>query len=96
MKRIHRQTLLLVMLCALLLLATSVAYAGATAARISWWTVDGGGGRSTSSHLILNGTIGQADAGYASSEHTRLYGGFWGFGSQEEVVYRVYLPITNR
>ena len=58
---------------------------------ISWWTVDGGGGNSSSGPYTLGGTIGQADAQTSSGGVYVLTGGFW----NESVIrgYRVYLPI---
>ena len=97
MKRFPRRTLLLLLLCILLLLGTGAAYAGVTAAEIPWWTVDGGGGRSTSTHLVLNGSIGQFDAGRMSSSHFQLYGGYWVPGGEAgEVLYQVFLPLTTK
>ncbi len=98
MKQFPRRTLLLLLLCIfLLLLGTGAAYAGVTAAEIPWWTVDGGGGRSTSTHLVLNGSIGQFDAGSMSSSHTYLYGGYWVPGGEPgETIYRVFLPLTTK
>ncbi len=96
MKKLHRQMLLLGLVCTLLLLATSVAYARITAAEIDWWTVDGGGGHSSSDHFSLNGAIGQPDAGYLSGDHARLYGGFWHSGGEVDTGYQVFLPITNK
>ncbi|HNT25760.1 MAG TPA: hypothetical protein PKM21_15425 [Anaerolineales bacterium] len=96
MRKLHWQMLLLGLVCALLLLATSVAYADTMAAKINWWTVDGGGGHSSSDHFSLNGAIGQPDAGYLSGENARLYGGFWMFGGEVGTGYQVFLPITNK
>ena len=44
---------------------------------ISWSTIDGGGGRSTSGDFALVGTIGQPDAGQMSGADYKLAGGFW-------------------
>ena len=40
-------------------------------------SIDGGGGRSTSGTLVLVGTIGQPDPGWASADTLFLSGGFW-------------------
>ena len=42
-----------------------------------WSTIDGGGGQSSGGQYILNGTIGQPDAGYSSGGNYELLGGFW-------------------
>jgi hypothetical protein len=45
---------------------------------MEWWTVDGGGGRSAGGAYVLQGTIGQADAGQPSRGGPyELRGGFW-------------------
>jgi len=45
--------------------------------KIVWSTIDGGGGQSSGGQYILNGTIGQPDAGYSSGGNYELLGGFW-------------------
>ena len=44
---------------------------------LTWSTIDGGGGRSTGGAFILEGTIGQPDAGLMSGGDYVLAGGFW-------------------
>ena len=44
---------------------------------ISWYTVDGGGGVSSSEQYGLTGTAGQADAGYSAGGQYEVLGGFW-------------------
>ncbi|MCP4708421.1 MAG: hypothetical protein GY869_07345, partial [Planctomycetes bacterium] len=44
---------------------------------LTWSTIDGGGGRSTGGAFILEGTIGQPDAGLLSGGEYVLAGGFW-------------------
>ncbi|MGQ0629171.1 MAG: EF-hand domain-containing protein [Phycisphaerales bacterium] len=44
---------------------------------ITWFTIDGGGGTSSSATFTLSGTIGQCDAGSSSAETFTLAGGFW-------------------
>jgi len=44
---------------------------------ISWHTIDGGGGTSSSGQYIVSGTIGQHDAAYSHSGDYELLGGFW-------------------
>lgn len=45
---------------------------------LTWYTIDGGGGSSSSSGYTLQGTSGQADAGNMSGRNYSLWGGFWG------------------
>lgn len=47
---------------------------------LSWNTIDGGGGRSTSGPYVLTGTIAQPDAGYSAGGGYELFGGFWAVG----------------
>jgi hypothetical protein len=66
---------------------------------LSWWTVDGGGGVSTSLNLdyTLSGTIGQPDAGaVASGGGYTLAGGFWHGGAPVPAEMRVHLPLVVR
>ena len=44
---------------------------------LSWHTIDGGGGTSTSEVFELSGTIGQHDAGRMTGGEFALSGGFW-------------------
>jgi len=61
---------------------------------ITWWTVDGGGGTSSSGSYSLSGTIGQADAGRSIGASYTLSGGFW-FSSQIVTGnHHVYLPVV--
>jgi hypothetical protein len=60
---------------------------------LSWNTIDGGGGSSSSGGYTLDGTIGQPDAGLLSGGGYTLSGGFWpGVGSQ----FKVFLPLILR
>jgi hypothetical protein len=45
--------------------------------RVYWHTVDNGGGLSQHDSYRVTGTIGQADAGTATSGPYRLRSGFW-------------------
>ena len=57
-----------------------------------WSTVDGGGIMfSAGGDYVLNGTIGQPDAGAMSAGGHTLLGGFWG---DEAPPYAVYLPVV--
>lgn len=64
---------------------------------LSWNTIDGGGGTSTSAGGVytLSGTIGQPDAGTLSSPGGTytLNGGFWG-GVLD--LSRIFLPVIMR
>ncbi|HDN80285.1 MAG TPA: hypothetical protein ENG33_07470 [Chloroflexi bacterium] len=64
---------------------------------LTWWTVDGGGGRSAGSGYILNGTIGQPDAGpkLQGGDYT-LQGGFWPGGAMVTPEYEIFLPLVLR
>jgi len=60
---------------------------------LSWNSVDGGGGTSSSSSYSLSGTIGQADAGAMTGGNYSLAGGFWGGGVANPFIY---LPLIQR
>jgi hypothetical protein len=47
---------------------------------LSWHTIDGGGGRSSSGPYELVGTIGQPDAAWSRGGNYELLGGFWSGG----------------
>ena len=58
----------------------AVSAPGPTAARgvdVRWWTIDGGGGRVRGGGFVLDGSVGQPDAGHASGGDFHLAGGFW-------------------
>ena len=61
----------------LLLLLGSTAVRGQENYEIDWFTIDGGGGTSSGEEYIVDGTIGQADAGVMSGGDFELFGGFW-------------------
>lgn len=44
---------------------------------LSWYTIDGGGGTSSGGVFVVNGTVGQPDAGVMSGGSFQLSGGFW-------------------
>lgn len=56
---------------------------GGGAYDLTWHTIDGGGGTSTSGGFTLSGTIGQPDAGTMSGGGFQLAGGFWAGGDVE-------------
>ncbi len=77
---------------AVLLAVTALALAAA-GYDLSWWTADGGGGRSQGGAYVLEGTIGQPDAGSLSGGAYVLVGGFWG---GVRTTARLYLPVITR
>lgn len=96
MNRFRITALSLAMLC--VLLVAGAVLAAPQAFDISRWTVDSGGGTSASETYTLEGTIGQAEAGYQMSggEYT-LAGGFWGVGGvAPPPQWDVYLPVISR
>ncbi len=94
----HRWVYSVAVLLSLLALAASsgLAHAQSTSGSysLSWWTVDGGGGASSATGYNLNGTAGQADAGFLSSPTYQLSGGFW-FGPGA-VQHLIHLPFIIR
>lgn len=76
---------------------------------LTWNTMDAGGvtgNLQSGGGFILEGTIGQADAGFLSSRDYALHGGFWGGGQPITVsapptgetiplAFRVYPAIPN-
>lgn len=44
---------------------------------ISWYSIDGGGGTSSSAAYSLSGSVGQADAGLSSHDTFVQSGGYW-------------------
>jgi hypothetical protein len=92
-----KRYLLLIALVILAAVIVSSAWAAPTADyAITWYTIDGGGGTLSGSGGIgysaymLDGTLGQPDAGVLTGGGYTLAGGYWGglIG-----VYRVYLPL---
>jgi hypothetical protein len=77
------------------LAVTALLLAGARAADIltvDWWSADGGGSRSSGGAYVLNGTIGQTDAGGLSGGSFTLTGGYWAAA----ISHSVYLPLIKR
>ncbi len=60
--------------------------------------MDGGGGRLSGGDYVLNGTLGQPDAGLLAGGDFMLIGGFWGLAATGPVVgaYHVCLPLVLR
>ncbi|RLC76863.1 MAG: hypothetical protein DRI61_12530 [Chloroflexi bacterium] len=90
-----REALFLTLLS--LFLFATIALANPDGYSLTWWTVDGGGGRSAGSGYILNGTIGQPDAGpkLQGGDYT-LQGGFWPGGAMVTPEYEIFLPLVLR
>jgi len=81
------------LIASLLLVTVVLAQSGGYS--LNWWTVDGGGGKSTSSGYILEGTIGQPDAGPTlQGDGYTLQGGFWPGGVLAGTEYRIFLPLV--
>ena len=59
---------------------------------IPWWTVDNGGGTSQGGDFIVQGSIGQADAGVLSGGIYTLSGGFWSKADN----FTAFLPLIRR
>lgn len=53
------------------------AYRMTSSTRLGRWTIDAGGGTVGAASLSLSGTVGQPDAGSASSATFSLQSGFW-------------------
>ncbi len=65
------------LLLTLLVLGPSVLAQSGGGYDLAWSTVDGGGGRSIGGDYVVEGTIGQPDAGKLSGGGYSLVGGFW-------------------
>jgi hypothetical protein len=61
--------------------------------QLSWWSVDGGGGVSTGDDYLLQGTVGQHDAGDLQGGSYSLAGGYWQPPEREPVQQKVLLPL---
>ena len=90
--------LILCLACVLaLLMLASSALAEVQALSLPWWTVDSGGGESRGGNFVLNGAIGQSDAGNMSGGSYKLSGGFLaGPVSPPPMSFKVFLPLTMR
>jgi len=60
---------------------------------LSWSTVDGGGGTAEGGAFVVQGTVGQADAGAMSGGAYELQGGFWN-GRVSDREWKVFLPLV--
>ncbi len=64
---------------------------------ITWWTIDGGGGTSTTSGYTLSGSIGQPIVGEISGGGYTLTSGFWaGVPDSSVQFFQIYLPLLTR
>jgi hypothetical protein len=92
MTKTRKWMILGTLLVSLFLVRTALAQAP----RIDWWVISGGGGRGTAGGTSLDGTIGQWAVGSGTSGTTQLGSGFWGGGSAEGPVEKIFLPIILR
>ena len=89
-----RQTIYLALVIACTLLLSGLARAQVGGYDLTWSTIDGGGGSSTSGNYTLDGAIGQADAGNLSGGVYTLNGGFWIAPASAVADTFVYLPLV--
>ena len=59
---------------------------------LTWSSIDGGGGTSSSGGYSLSGSIGQYDASLTSGGGYTLVGGFWAAASGSTI----FLPVIQR
>ena len=76
MKWITKNTTWTILLAGLLLFSSAFGQSGGDY-DLSWSTIDGGGGTSSSGPYTLTGTIGQPDAAYSAGGDYEVLGGFW-------------------
>ena len=87
-------TLLLILIALLPMASAALAQSGGNYG-ITRWNVPGGGGNSTGGLYALNSTVGQTAAGDMSGGDYDLGSGFWGGESGAE-QYTIYLPLVLR
>ncbi|MBW6474992.1 MAG: hypothetical protein K0B14_17835 [Anaerolineaceae bacterium] len=65
---------------------------------LSWSNISGGGGSSIGGTYVLDGVVGQPDAGVLSGGDYSLGGGFWGGGeiNIEPEDHNIFLPLVVR
>lgn len=75
------------MVTATVLLGVSAAQSQGASYSLRWWSIDGGGsaGSSNSDHLV-RGTIGQPDAGAATSADFMATSGFWSAAHRNQLL----------
>jgi hypothetical protein len=89
-----RKRLIPILIIAALLLIATIAYAQ-EGFDLSWWTVDSGGGQSNGDVYILQGVVGQPDAGVMHGGDFVLVGGFLsGVTAPPPPVYNLLLPLV--
>jgi hypothetical protein len=88
--------LVILVLMALLLIVSVARAQSGSDYDLSWWTVDGGGGTSsTGGGYALGGTAGQPDVGASlTGGGYTLIGGFWRGGPA--LGQHIYLPLVLR
>jgi len=59
---------------------------------LSWSSIDGGGGTSSSGGYTLSGSVGQYDAGRSAGGGYTLVGGFWAAAPGKTI----FLPAIRR
>ena len=59
---------------------------------LTWSSIDGGGGTSSSGGYTLSGTIGQYDASLSSGGSYTFVGGFWAAAGGSTI----FLPVIQR
>lgn len=88
-----KQVASLLLLLAVLALATMVLAQSSADFDLSWHVIGSGGGHSTSDDFIVQGTAGQAAAGPPPAQGAgyRLNSGFW-----YPPEFKLYLPLAVR
>jgi hypothetical protein len=72
------------------LLVTGVALAQTSGSfDLSWHVLAGGGGQAASTNYAMNGTLGQAAAGFSDNASYGMQSGYW----QNWPDYCIYLPV---
>ena len=94
-----KQTMILLTLIGLLILASAVYAQTGNGYKLTWWTVDGGGATVQGGEYLLNGTIGQPEPGpELTGDDYKLVSGFW-FGASAPPGAEsapLYLPLVQR
>lgn len=92
----RRKVPIIILVMAFLLLSAVIVYGFANDGyQLSWWTVDSGGGVSTGDEYLLQGTVGQHDAGELHGGSYTLAGGYWQPLDREPEQQKVLLPLLR-
>jgi len=92
----RRKVSIIILVMAFLLLSAVIVYGFTNDGyQLSWWTVDGGGGVSTGDEYLLQGTVGQHDAGDFQGGSYTLAGGYWQPLDREPIQQKVMLPLLR-